>query len=566
MKRVCVIGAGVSGLVAVKELLDEGHSVRCFEASQSLGGAFAQYGTSSSRAYESLYLTISNYYMAFSDFPPEDGWKIWTGSQYRDYLLAYAEHFELPACMEFDTKVVKIEEEEEQDGRKKWLVTTEDGSGKRKTDAFDAVAVCCGTHQTPKMPAIEGIDSFSGDICHSYDFWNAKDYAGKRVVVVGLGESSADIVRDVSNVSESCHLVLRQYPFVLPRVLPNGFPADSMTSRLLYPSRDDSFFVWFLFFIFIGLFWLPMTLLGFSQPKWPSPRDAFGQEIGACIDINTPRTDENVGLLAKWHDASNVTWVNKFATKNASWVPNVLSGKIDVRLGTIARIAGDKVTLKDGMEIEADILLLCTGYRDEFSFLPPHVAPKDNDVRRLFLHSFNPSAGPSIAFIGFARPTTGAIPICSELVARYFALLVSGKRQLPNDAQAQAEEDLCLEDSMMYNSQQVRSCVNPCEYMDAVARLIGCYRSSWYYAWRPLAYMRWMSALNCAARFRLTGPHAKPVSAQQWLDKIPITVPYPAMVILCVHKMAQTLNLVSNDLMMELRKRKVELTWVLAKD
>ena len=71
-KRVCVIGAGASGLAAAKEAMAEGHAVAVLEAGGAVGGAFAARGTAGSRAYRSLHLTISNYYMAFSDRPPPD--------------------------------------------------------------------------------------------------------------------------------------------------------------------------------------------------------------------------------------------------------------------------------------------------------------------------------------------------------------------------------------------------------------------------------------------------------------------------------------------------------------
>jgi cation diffusion facilitator CzcD-associated flavoprotein CzcO len=108
-KSVCVIGGGVSGLVAMKELLAEGHAVECFEKAASCGGAFSGKGSESNRIYESLYLTISNFYMAFSDFPPKDGWKFWTGAEYLQYLLDYAKHFDLLRHIKFSTEVVKVE-------------------------------------------------------------------------------------------------------------------------------------------------------------------------------------------------------------------------------------------------------------------------------------------------------------------------------------------------------------------------------------------------------------------------------------------------------------------------
>jgi hypothetical protein len=236
-----------------------------------------------------------------------------------------------------------------------------------------------------------------------------------------------------------------------------------------------------------------------------------------------------------------------------------------MQLGKVVRLGPRAVILEDGSTLnDLDAIVFCTGYRDEFAFLPQHIAPEGNDVRRLYLHAFNPAVGSSMAFIGFSRPTTGAIPACSELVARYFALLVSGKRSLPKDVAARAVANWMAEDKLMHNSLSVRSCVNPCEYMDDVAEQIGCVPSPWMFWYHPLKFLDHLVALNCVARFRLVGPHAKPLMAAKWLSKIPITAPLPAVLILMVNKVLFCLGLSTGDIMIDLRKWNVEATWVLA--
>jgi cation diffusion facilitator CzcD-associated flavoprotein CzcO len=109
-KKVCVIGAGASGLVSLKELVAEGHDVSCFEKASSFGGAFSGPGVEANRVYESLYLTISNYYMAFSDFPPRGDWKFWTGAEYLEYMPSYAQEFDLLRHVTFSTAVTQVVE------------------------------------------------------------------------------------------------------------------------------------------------------------------------------------------------------------------------------------------------------------------------------------------------------------------------------------------------------------------------------------------------------------------------------------------------------------------------
>src|SRR3989442_10631385 len=94
--EVCVIGAGASGLVVMKELLDEGHVVSCYEKSDRQGGLF-NYSPTKGGVYDSTVLTISNNFMAFSSFPPRDHEtpRYWRHTEYFEYLRQFAEEFHL---------------------------------------------------------------------------------------------------------------------------------------------------------------------------------------------------------------------------------------------------------------------------------------------------------------------------------------------------------------------------------------------------------------------------------------------------------------------------------------
>ena len=163
--KVCVIGAGASGLVTMKELLDENQEIVAFEATQFVGGAFSVGADASTanRSYKSLHLTISNNYMAFSDYPPKDDWKFWTGMDYAYYLQDYANHFKLTPHIRFGTRVTMVEP-----SKTGYLVTTKEmATGIETTTFFDAVAVSIGSHQKPNLPCVDQLDSFKGTVDHS---------------------------------------------------------------------------------------------------------------------------------------------------------------------------------------------------------------------------------------------------------------------------------------------------------------------------------------------------------------------------------------------------------------
>ena len=553
MKKICVIGAGPSGIVAIKELLAEGHDVICYEASQTFGGVFSGKGYDSNKTYDGMMLTISNYYMAFSDFPPEDEYKYWTGREYLNYLKKYVKHFDIERHIKYNSTVTSAEQND-----KKWFITTntviDEDENRVHVEEFDGLVVCSGTHQSKKFPNvvrdlleqnevvhnthnnIDNIHNNIHNIQHSSSYIDDTMYKDKNVLVIGMGETSADLVRNVSNVSKECHLVMRSYPFCIPRLTNGGLPVDSGTNRLRYPQSDDSVLLW-LITVMYTIIWVPFYLI-YSYfnicnfAKWwnvyEGNKDSFGQEPkGNFMDLNTKKCKTSVEIMADWHTKGNTSHMNKFATKNVSWLPNVVNGKINVHVGEIISITKngnsyDIVVKGESINIDIkniDIILCCTGYVDEFSFFAKDIyKPKDGDIKNLFKHAFNPQIE-TLCFIGFSRPTTGAIPACSELVARYFALICSGKRCFPEDMEKQIREDKMYEDSQFYNSKSVRTVVNPTEYMDSVAKLIGCYVSPYYYVLNPRKLLRWLTCINLTCRYRIYGPQCNKKMADKWLEK-----------------------------------------------
>ena len=607
-KHVCVIGAGPSGLVTIKELLDEGHTVDCFESSIQLGGVFSGKGSTSKRVYDNLTLTISNYYMCFSDYPPKDNYKYWNAKEYLKYLQSYASHFGLDSCITYNTKVVNVKKENE-----KWTVTTQtdDNIDKRQ---YDAVAVCTGTHQTENIPMlVQNYKNMHPNIIdHSSQFGStieASKYKDKRVLVIGMGETSADIVREISNVSKECHLVMKSYPFCIPRLTKNGTPVDSGTCYMRYPQSSDSVCVWMLACIYL-LMWIPFYFIQskfkFNNSMWkwwneyPENEDAMGQlPKGKFMDKSIVISKAAVEKMAEWHMKGNTSQLNKFATKNVTWVPNVISGKINVHISQLSHISyishispilqlkplyndngycsrdenetvhkndnnhnhndndnnngTTKIVLRNGDTFNVDYILCCTGYKDEFPFFMEGEFP--NNVKNLFKHAFNVNIGHSLCFIGFSRPTTGAIPACSELVARYFSLLVSGKKTLPDskDATQMIETDKYNEDNQFYNSFSVKTLVNPTEYMDSLAQLIGCYTPPLYFAHKPKEYLRWLTCLNLPCRYRLNGPHSNIPLAKSWIDlSLSAYSPYQCLLI-SFTKLLYTMGIGTSDYEVDMR-------------
>lgn len=545
--RVCVVGAGASGLVAAKELIAEGHDVVVVERRSGLGGLFniglgpaGKGEAGGTTIYKGAYLTISAGVMEFSDFPgPYLAGGIrptWSHAEYQAYLEQYTAHFGISQKIRFNTSVDKCVKLE--GGR--WAVAFTTAAGEQSTEQFDALAVCSGTHQSPKMPQWAQPSqsaAFGGEIRHSFNYVDAADLAGKRVVCIGLGESGADISREISDVAAEATLVLRSWPVLLERQ-PDGNPvaSDSRTARLHHVHSLSSFCSWVGLpllvigaagYVYSATYKLFCSLTGkqfststYQLPIDEAPVDSFGQtrKAGfAYADKNSEWDDKLKAEFRKWDLRTPHTAFSKFATKNISFLPNVVKGKLQVcgpEKGGVSHLEAGVVVLKDGTRIPADVIMCCTGYKDEIKFIEGW-ALRDGDVRTLYKHAFDVDLGPSCCFIGWNRPSTGGIPACSEMVARYFAAICSGKAALPADMAARIERERATDDATFNGSPEIRTVVAYVPFMDGLAELIGCKPHLSHYLLRPRLLTKLLIGSCIPAQYRLRGPGATTEQAER---------------------------------------------------
>jgi dimethylaniline monooxygenase (N-oxide forming) len=226
-RQVAVIGAGPSGLATVKELLEEGHEPTCFEQAEGLSGVF-RFDERRGVVWETCRLTSSGLLTAFSDFPvsPDRAGHMAVG-EYVDYLARYCQAFGVGRHLRFGAMVDSVTRGPSGD----WTVRATDARGTRE-ERFDAVAVCSGLHQHPHWPRFPGQESFTGTEMHGAEYRRASQVAGRKVLIVGAGESGADLAAEVSEHAAEALLSLRRGVAVLPRRM-FGMPKDYETSRIL---------------------------------------------------------------------------------------------------------------------------------------------------------------------------------------------------------------------------------------------------------------------------------------------------------------------------------------------
>lgn len=523
--KVCVVGAGPCGLTTIKQLLDEGHDVVCFDKNPDIGGIWLRYEGDGDRmkAYDDLYLTISMKLMAYSDYPFHGDRKFYSRGEYFEYLSAYTDRFGLRERIRFGSEVTNVERISD-----RWVVSVH-RDGIDSKEPFDAVAVCSGPFKTPNR-TIAGLENFTGEIVHSSEYRNNEPFRGKRVLIVGLAESGADIVRQIGDVASACTLSIRSYSYLLPRVSDRTRTTDHGTVRAhhhemyrratTYPLELQTFWggsrlAKALFLVMSVVYGFATSVLGaFGVSRNKGDAGAAVNPMGDSIeppklDVETVENAENWKLIETWNRRSHPegSWSpRRIFCKNVSFIPSIAAGRVTLNDAGIESSAGNTVSFRDYAEGEFDTIVLCTGFEHDFSIGDLHVT--DGNVRNLYKHFLHPEHNGTAAFIGFVRPFSGGIPICAEMQARYFARVCSGKQQLPaNLDDVIGREKEWEEHWTALSPRQTESIPSQVMYLDSLAREIGCLVPMRKMLFNPKLFIQlWFGSFNQSS-YRIVGPH-----------------------------------------------------------
>lgn len=224
-QNVCVIGAGSSGLAAAKNLLQCGFAVDVLEREDDLGGNW-NFGKPFARVYKSTHTISSKPGTQYPDYPMPASFPDYPHhSQILAYLRSYAEHFGVVRCIRYETPVRSVEPAQEGVSDTKWRVTTAAGA-----ITYDAVFVANGHNWSPRTPEYPG--TFTGETMHSAHYRTPDVFVGKRVLVVGGGNSGCDIVVEAAQFGErALHSTRRGY-YYMPKYL-FGRPSDQVGDQML---------------------------------------------------------------------------------------------------------------------------------------------------------------------------------------------------------------------------------------------------------------------------------------------------------------------------------------------
>jgi Flavin-binding monooxygenase-like len=390
---VCVIGAGSSGIAVVKALADRELPFDCFEMSDRVGGNWAfRNPNRRSAAYRSLHINTSRDRMAYADLPmPHDYPDFPHHTLVARYFDQYVDHFGLRERITFNTEVTRAVRL----APRRWRVML--GSGEERE--YGALVVASGHHWDPRWPDPPIPGEFTGTVLHSHayiDPGEPLDMHGKRVVVVGMGNSAMDIACELcrSGIAERLYLSARRGAWVVPNYL-FGRPLDRLgLTHPLVPWRVQSLAAGLLLRTLVGVPW------------------RFG----------LPRPDHSP--LA--------------AHPTISQDLLVLLGRGDILpKPEIERLEGGTVRFADGSAVEVDVIVYCTGYKVSFPFFDPGFLKAPGNDLPLWRRLVRPSED-DLFFVGLLQPLGATMPL-AEAQAGLIGELFVGRYALPPAGAMRAE-------------------------------------------------------------------------------------------------------------------------------
>ena len=369
--QMALIGAGPVGLGMARALLAHGISYEQLEADDNLGGNWYH------GVYETVHIVSSRRTTEFADYPmPLDYPDFPSRQQMLDYLRDYAEKFRLRPHIQFNTKVVMALPL--RDGR--WELEWENGEKR----IYKGLIVCNGHHWDRRFPKYPG--TFEGELIHSKDYRNPQQLEGKRVLVVGGGNSGCDVAAEAARVGAAACISLRRGYWFFPKTL-LGIPL----AEFMKP-------------------WLPV----WAQRIFL--RSALRVAIGKFSDYGLPEPNHKI--------------FEAHPTINSELLYYVKQGRIRPR-PDIARFEGKTVYFVDGTRQEFDIVVCATGFHVSFPFLPPGLVPVKGSVAQLYGGCVLPDyknlyvIGTSQLRYGFGPVVTPGVDLIADM------MLAQDKMELP---------------------------------------------------------------------------------------------------------------------------------------
>ena len=375
----CVIGAGPAGLLAARSLKHAGIPYEQFDKNDDVGGIW-DIKNDWSPMYESAHFISSKTVSNLPGFDmPEDFPDYPNHRHILSYLRSFARAYDLYPKIEFEMPVERVVPE---DGGKRWLVTF--GSG--ETRRYRGLFLCSGNTWDPSIPDYPG--KFAGETMHSVRYRVPGEFSGKRVLVVGGGNSGCDIACDAALYADQAFISLRRGYHFIPKYF-FGIPTDLFASKVKLPR-----------FIERPMFELLLKMA-----------------VGDLTHYGLPKPDHPV--MAS-HPIMNTQLLHYLGHGDLAYRPD------------IERFEGKRVFFKDGSSEEIDLIVFATGYKVTYPYMDKQLFEWISKYPDLYLSSLHRDFD-NICCLGLHQTDGGAYDFFT-LQADMMCNFILDQEQRPEEA------------------------------------------------------------------------------------------------------------------------------------
>ena len=379
-EKYCIVGAGPSGLTTAKNFLEAGIPCDVFEREDDVGGNW-YFGKPASSVYRSTHLISSKRLTEFVDYPmPDELPEYPNHAQAHDYLKSYARHFGLYEHIRFNSSIEHIDREGDV-----WQVSLSTG----ETFTYGGLVIANGHNWDPRQPEYPG--QFDGVSLHSCQYKTPDVFDGKRVLVVGAGNSGCDIAVEASQrADKTFHSTRRGYHY-LPKFL-RGKPIDQCNENLLR--------------------WrIPLWMRRLTTAV------AVKLALGWPQDYGLRKPDHK---LFETHPIINSQLLYHVGHGDIAPKPN------------IERLDGSQVCFVDGTAEAIDVIVYAIGFKISFPFINGRHLNVANGCPRLFLNVFHPEYD-NLFVVGLIQPDSGQWGL-TDYQARLIAGVIQAQQHDPRQA------------------------------------------------------------------------------------------------------------------------------------